>query len=117
MANSRKEYFQERRKHLKMVSVMIERDVLDQLDNMLHCEGTTRSKWIRQAIYDKVGHHNTSGLAVADSGVLATCKHCGRTASTIEEVNTMFGWHQCNGRMYPLAICSICRMGPRMPGR
>lgn len=108
MGKSRSEYFRERRDKLKMVSVMVEKDALDQLDDMLHAEGTTRSTWIRECIYNKINYQKTGGAPLVD-GAYAICKECGKRATMLSEVTSLFGWRIVNGVPVPHPRCIVCR--------
>lgn len=106
----RADYFSQRRDALKMVSVMIERDALDELDAVLRAEGETRSSWIRQAIYDKIGYQKKSALDSINK-LRVRCPRCGREAASPGEIDRLFGWRTVNGSLMPQSWCAQCRAG------
>lgn len=107
-SKGRAEYLSQRRDALKMVAVMIERDALDQLDDVLRAEGETRSAWIRRVIYEKAGYQKKGGLEPVD-GVYATCPRCGKQALTKDDLEQLFGWRVINGCVRPQSWCVQCR--------
>ncbi len=107
-SKDRSDYFIQRREALKMVSTMVEKEALEQLDDILRAEGETRSSWLRRVVYEKAGYQKKRGITPTD-GVYAVCPQCGQKAATKGELEQMFGWRVLNGTVRPQAWCRNCR--------
>lgn len=109
-SKDRSDYFIQRREALKMVSTMVEKEALEQLDDVLRAEGETRSSWLRRIVYEKAGYQKKRGIEPID-GVYAVCPRCGKRAATKDELERMFGWRVINGTVCPQSWCVQCRAG------
>lgn len=52
---SRAEYFRKRRETRKQFAVLIEKKLLDELDQKLKDEGRTRADWLREKVNEELG--------------------------------------------------------------
>ena len=104
MPTSRAKYFAQRRDILKSVSVMIERDILDALDQKLAAQHITRSEWIRAQIYKELEVE----LPMPNT-IYAKCPKCNKEAHSKDEIDAKFGWRVVNGKTVPQSWCYDCR--------
>lgn len=88
-----------------MVSVMIEREILDKLDAKLETKGLTRAQWVRECIRKELGDYSVQ------TSLSVKCPHCGKVAKTEDEINKLFGWRKVNGNRISQSWCFDCRTG------